>query len=43
MKLSGKASLKVHYRPADNLVDKELVDYFLRLVRYFKNWMDLLR
>lgn len=39
----GKQRLEVHYWPEQNQIDQPLVNYFLRIVKYFKRWEDLLQ
>ncbi|MCO6493463.1 MAG: hypothetical protein J5I98_33895 [Phaeodactylibacter sp.] len=38
----GKNTLKAHFWPQENSLSQEVVDYFLRLAKYFKNWKDLI-
>jgi hypothetical protein len=42
-KVSYRKNLKVLYQPEKNHIDKDVVAYFLRLSKYFKNWMDFLQ
>lgn len=42
IRFRGANTLRVHYLPNQNVIDEDLVQYFLRLAQYFKNWIDIL-
>lgn len=42
IELKSKDSLDVHYYPEKKQIDKRLVNYFLRMIKYFKTWVDIL-
>lgn len=42
IRFRGKNTLKAHFWPEENSLDQDIVDYFLRLAKYFKNWKDLI-
>lgn len=42
IQFKGKRSLQVHFSPKENTLDQDIVEYFLRMVKYFKNWSDIL-